>query len=1012
MKKKYIPLFLGFLILGMTITNNTWGQNRQTRQENQKKKSVPIESVVIDESGAPIPNALISGNEGAIETRTNNEGRFSINVSDGTFLLVEAKSYDSKVVNFLDARNKITLVKAPFLMEKSNIVNIPFGQKMKRELTGAVSVVNPGEFIKYDNSQLVYDALLARVPGIIGNTNIRGLGEAVIIVDGIPRDVTNINLSEVEQVTVLKDANAAMLYGAQAKDGVIMITTKRGQAHKRIINLSLEQGISTVTKLPMYLGSADYMNLYNEGLENDGLSKFYHDTIVSKYAGGTNPYRYPDVDYYSSDFIKNTKSFSRVLSEFSGGNENTQYYANLGLTRSGSLLTLGEGANANNNRINVRTNVNFTVNDYIKSYVDAVAIFDVAKNPVGNFWSDASTLQPYYYSPLIPVSYVTDETILKTAKRVKSDYILGGTSQYLNNVYGNMLFAGSDQTIRRTVQFNSGIDVDLGKITEGLKFKTYLSFDIFNRFNQTVTNKYAIYEPKWVTTSGADVISSIIKRGTDEVNGVQSLNTPEFIRRYGAYAMFDYNRTFNNVHSVNGTLVGYYSMFEQNGVVVDIKNAHLGMRISYDYGKKYFIDFSNVIVNSTKLIKGNRAGFSPSIGLGWVISDEDFLADKSSIDYLKLRASAAIMNTDKDITNPSGSNYLLYESTLISGSSFQWNDALRSNGSVSIARSANPGLFYEKVKDINLGLEGYFFDRSLNIDANLFHSRNSGKITRRSSVYPSYLSNYYPFENYDEDSFTGAELGIVVSKSLGKISFDIGTNFLYTTSKVVIRDELYAYDYLFRQGGPTDALFGLEALGLFQNLTEIANSPVQKFGEVVPGDIKYKDQNADGIIDQNDEVQIGNWQARFSYGLHVTMRYKNLTLFLLGNGINGAEAIKSNRYYWVDGNYKYSEVVLDRWTPETATTATYPRMTSKSNPNNFRNSTFWLYSNDYFTLNRVQLTYDIPKSLIQKFAAKDISLYLRGSNLVTISQNKDIRELNIGVEPQTRNYALGFTMMF
>lgn len=1011
MKKKYISHFLVFLIIGMTLTNNAWGQNRQARQE-QKNKLVLIESVITDESGAPIPNALVSGNEGAMETRTDSEGKFAISVTEGTLLYVEAKNYESKVVESTEYRNKITLMKAPFLMERSNIVNIPFGQKMQKELTGSVTVINPDDLLKYDNTSSVYDVLLARVPGLIGSTDIRGLGGALIVVDGIPRDVSNINLNEIEQITVLKDANAAMLYGSEANDGVIMITTKRGQAHKRIINLSIEQGVSSVTELPKYLGSADYMTLYNEGLVNDGLSIQYPDDVIGKYADGSNPYRYPNVDYYSSEFIKKTKSLSRVLSEFSGGNENTQYYANLGLTRSGSLFNLGEGANASNNRINIRTNVNFIINEYIKSYVDAVAIFDLSDNPIGNFWSDASTLHPYYYSPLIPASYVTDESIFKTANRVNGDYILGGTSQYQNNVFANMFLAGSDQTIRRTVQFNSGVDVDLKKITEGLKFKTYLSFDIFNRFNQTVTNKYAIYEPTWETVDGVDAITSLKKIGADEVTGVQNLNTPGFIRRIGTYAMLDYNRTFNDVHSFNSTILGYYNQLEQNDVTVDIKNAHLGMRFSYDYSKKYFVDLNNVVAYSTKLIEGNRAGFSPSIGLAWVISEESFMAGRTAIDYLKLRASVAIMNTDVDLTNPSGSNYLLYESTLISGAGFQWNDALRSNSSVTIGRAANPNLFYEKVKDINIGLEGYFFDKLLNVDVNYFHTLNSGKITRRSSLYPSYLSNYYKFENYNEDSYTGAEFGVMVSKSVGSVSFNMGVNVIYTTSNVEVRDELYDYDYLARQGRPTDALFGLEALGLFQSEEEIETSPVQKFGEVQPGDIRYKDQNADSKIDQNDEVQIGNWQARLSYGLHLSMKYKNLTLFLIGNGINGTEAIKSDRYYWVDGNYKYSEVVLDRWTPATASKASYPRMSSKSNLNNFRNSTYWLFSNDYFTLNRVQLTYDIPKTLLQRFATKDVSIYLRGSNLMTFSQNRDIRELNIGVEPQTRNYALGFTMMF
>ena len=1009
MNKRFTPIILAILFLSM-ISGNTFGQGKK-----QNQNIVTIESTVTDAEGAPIPGAVISGQGGAVEVLSDANGKFTIQVSENTNLFIEAKGYENQVITIYPDANapEVKLDKSVYSEEESNLVNVPFGKVMQKDVVGSLTVIDPKELAYYDNTQSVYDAIRGRVPGLLGNTNIRGIGNALVIVDGIGRDASNINMAEVEQITVLKDANSAMLYGSQAKNGLILITTKRGKAFKRKVDFQVEQGISNPIVLPSYLNAAQSMTLRNEALANDGLPAQFTDETIALTASGTNPYRYPDVNYYSSEFLNNKKPFSRVIGEFSGGSDVAQYFASVGWTHSESLYKLVEGNNGDADRFNVRASVDFKANDYIKSNIGAVVIYDKMNSPNGNFWGDAATLQPYIYSPLVPVSSILDEATftggvnLDKANRVNGDYILGGTSQYTSNVYGNMLLAGYRQNIQRTIQFNNAIDVDLRNVTEGLKFKTYLSFDVYNTFNQSVINQYAVYQPTWQQNPDATYsISALSQIGTDLSTGVENLDGAGFLRRVGTYAMLDYDHTFNEVHSVTGSLLGYFDQINAEGVIVDIKNSHLGLRLTYGYKNKYLVDFSSAYVNGFRLQPGSRGGFSPSLGLAWVAKNDGY-SSGSAVNYLKLRLSGGIINTDL-----SGANYRLYENTLTQNLTFAWNDGSRTNRETIISRAGNPDLTFEKMKNLNLGMEGRFFNRALYVDANIFTSRNSGQVVQR-TIYPGLIARNRPYENYNATGYTGAELGLVWTKSFGELSVDLGTNFLYSKSNAVTVDEVRPSEYQEREGRPADAIFALEALGLFRDAADIAASPSQHFGPVRPGDIKYKDQNGDNVIDQNDEIQVGNSQARFSYGLNATLRYKNFSLFALGNGQGGADRFFNGEYFWVQANDRYSEEVLGRWTgAETTSTATYPRLSSGNSENNFRNSTYWLYDNNFFTLSRVQLSYDLPTSITGRWAVKNVGLYVRAMNLAVISQNAERRQLNIGLEPNYRSYALGARLSF
>ena len=1001
MKKKYIQILI-FLCLAAIVSPT------RTIAQKATKNNITIESVVVNEEGKPVAGATVFGNEGSVVAKTDASGKFSISIPDQTDLLIEAEGYDPVVFKSGEYKNLDSFLLKPslFMYNEKDAVNIAFGKVKRGDLVNAISVINPSEMVVYENIQTVSEALNGRVPGMLGSTNVRGIGSALIVVDGLPRNIGNINLSEVEQITILKDINSAVLYGSDAVNGVVMVTTKRGQAHKKEINVTGYYGIATPLALPKYLSSADYMELNNEARINDGLAPQFDAATIANYRSG-DPYRYPSVDYYSGEYLQNIKPFSKIMTELSGGNDVATYYTNVGWEQTGSLLNFGAGELAKQNRFNVRGNVDLKINRRIKSSIDAAAVFYNNKGPVGDYWADAATLKPHLFAPLIPFSYIDPENALLTGRKndVYGKYLLGGTSSYLTNPIANGYSGGETENIQRTFSFDNRIDFDLERITKGLAFHTNVSFDLYTTYDQSISNSYSVYAPVW--DAAQDAITSLTKYGSDTRTGSQNVGNSLFMRRFGFYGMFDYHRIFGEDHHVSGALLGFGNRYKIQGDFWGNKNVNLGLRLAYGYKNKYMADFSSAYVNSVKLPEGNRAALSPSLGLAWVISSEDFMASASSVDYLKLRLSGGILNSDYEIDG-----FYYYDNKYGSSGSYSWFEGSWSgNGTVSV-NGGNKQLSFEKRKELNLGFEGIFFNHSLSVNANVFMSECYDQITRPLTRYPSFYTNFIPYENFDSNAYRGAELGVSFNQAVGDFKFVLGANALYITSEVLKKDEIYANDYQYRVGNPVDARYGLVADGFFNDQADINNHQVQAFGTVKPGDIKYVDQNGDGIIDANDEIRIGRWQAPFSYGLNISVSYKNFTLAAHGNGRMGADGYITGDYYWVDGDDKYSEYILDRWTEATKATAKLPRLSSQANTNNYRSSTFWLYKDDYFTLDRVQLTYDVPENIAGALKMKHLNVFANASNLFTISKFRDIRELRFGAEPYLRSFSVGVRAMF
>ncbi|WP_277479060.1 SusC/RagA family TonB-linked outer membrane protein [Catalinimonas alkaloidigena] len=907
----------------------------------------------------------------------------------------QASDNEGKVEKVIVENNSTSVI-------ANDTIDLGFTKKGRKEIVGAVSAIRPESYLNYDNTQWVRNALLGRITGLYGSDNIRGLGDAMIVVDGIPgRSIDLLNSEEIEQITVLKDANAVAQYGAMGRNGVIVVTTKRGSSQFRRANVIVNYGVQAPVSLPSYLGSADYMGLFNEARLNDGLDSVFSQQQIDNFRSGENPYQYPDVDFYSDQYLRPRTQYANVLAEFSGGSENTQYYINLGYNNSGSLVRLNPDANAGSHRFNVRGNIDFKVNDFISSSLDVVSVVSSTKTAKANLLQEGMTRKPHIFSPLLPVSLI-DTTLNEElsgqveAANIYSGSLLGGSQAYQDNTpVADVLAGGYNEYISRITQVNNAIDFDLSQLAQGLSAKTYISFDFYNTYALSVNNTYSIYEPTWSNETGSPQSIVALNRlgDQDRKDLTENASTQNFITRYGFYGMLTYDKQIGEKHSLNTSLIGFANNMYIRNQAQPQKNTHVAFQAAYSYDNKLLLDFSAAYVNSVKLPEGNRGKFSPTLGLAYVVSEENFLENSAWLNYLKLKASAGTINTDYGIED-----YFLYREIYEqNGGGYSWADGFN-NESTRILQGRNDNFGFEQRKDLNLGFETILFN-SLWMEMNAFQSDIDKQVTRLNNQYPSYYVDFMPYSNYNLDRYQGMELGLNYADYLGQVRVDIGARGMYANSERIRVDEKYDDVYQNREGQSIDAYWGLEDQGFYgaEDFNEEGmlrdGLPMPAYGDVQAGDIRYIDQNKDGVVNDQDQVNIGRWRAPWTYSTNMRLEYKGFSLFVLGIGETGHQNILEGDYFWVDGDDKYSDVVLNRWTPETARTATFPRLSSQQNNNNFRNSTFWMYDNSYFRIQRAQLTYKLPRAWVNNINMEHISVYVAGSNLVEFARHKEKRQL-------------------
>lgn len=574
----------------------------------------------------------------------------------------------------------------------------------------------------------------------------------------------------------------------------------------------------------------------------------------------------------------------------------------------------------------------------------------------------------------------------------------------------------------RNFMFDVNIGADLSMLLKGLSFKTVFGVDYENYYSEAYKVDYAVYEPTWSNVNGRDMITSLKKYNEDTASSNEYLGDSKYRQTITFSAQFDYNRTFNDSHNVSATLLGWGYQTQQstdaNHGSSDYhrtSNVNLGQRAAYNYQHRYYFDFTGAMVHSAKLPEGNRNALSPTVALGWRVSQEKWFAENIAfVDDLKLTASFANLHEDLDINN-----YYLYQGYHdTKGGWYQWHDSSAGGYTASQKLGSNPNLTLVTRKEMRFGLEASLFDRLLTIDANYFrYVMDGGLATGNNTVYPSWFSysnvNFLPNINFNKDRYSGFDFTVNLHKKVGQVDASLGLAGMYCTAEATKRDEVYSDKYQYRVGNPFNSQWGYVCEGFFDSQADIAAHAQQTFGSVKPGDLKYKDVNGDNVVDSRDQVNLGRGTSPFTYGINLTLKWKDFTLFVAGTGQTGAKGFKNSDYYWVRGSRKYSEVVMGRWTEDTKATATFPRLSTTDNSNNFRNSTFWLYSTDRFDLNKVQITYDLGKSMFKPgMLVKGLSVYVSGESLLTIAKERKHMERNIGGAPYTRNFNIGLKAQF
>jgi TonB-linked SusC/RagA family outer membrane protein len=1006
----------------------SWPANAQDQKEKKVRQLIDVTLKVIDENGAPIPNASVVIGEGITHTETDENGSVSFKGYAVDLVTVSIPSFEKNVSVVADLlqNNTITLLKAKIHMTSDDNVQLPFSIVKKRNNTGPDVVVSGKYFEKYPSTDF-----RNTLPGITSGWDIRELdgspglssqeglqnlsgisndlgatdkfrGIPFVLIDGMPTELQEapLDASDIESATLLKGIVATAMYGPSGTGGILLIKTKRGVKNERILNFDVEAGVSTIDRMPGMVSGVDYATLNNQARENSGLSPKYTPTAISAYGqNDPNNLRYPSVNFRDMT-IKNSMSFKRVNMSSSGGNDVVQYYSSVAYAGEGDIYKIGSAADYN--RVNTRQNVNVKVNDQFDvqfSFFGSLSFrrspnygFDsdftsenASSNPVLSLTEFPSVLEDINSIPPVafPVyAFIDPET---------STPWYGVSSSYEDNPIGGLVSQGYYTDKGRTGISNIALNYDMGNIIEGLKSTTYFGFNVHNLTRIGKANDYLAYTSSISSQTGND---TIIKSSAHSLvtQSDQAKLMDYYFQQFNFYENLSYDRTFGD-HAIQSTLTYNQVKAFYNGREEPQRNNNLVWSAMYSLKDKYSLQAVLNYAGTASFAEGLRYKLFPAVGASWVISDESFMSNKKVFDYLKLRAQYGVVGIeaylppfyyiDRFSQNSSGSAFGPY-------SSLQWfgNTTETSIWRAYPQRVGNPDLTWELRKEFSVGFDALLLNQKLALDVTYKNIINDGTLIQinNSLPYTAGLQNARPWYNYNKTRINGVIADLQYTNRIGNLEFALGANASTFVSERLKYDEPnYRFDYQKRTGKPSDAIFGMVYERKFSTDAETELIP-QLFDEILKaGDLKYKDMNNDGFVDDNDQAQIGNSTPRLFYGVNLTLKYKNFEFYIMGNGRAFYDIPLTNSYFmsgWGDDNY--SNFVKDN------VGGAYPRLTYYKVNNNFVTSDFWLANGSYFKIQNVELAYTIPAKMLQFVGGRSIRIYVRGANLLTLSSLKDV----------------------
>lgn len=1018
---------------------------------SQDKQTIKISGTVKDELNLVLPGVTITNKSAHISVSTDVNGKFSISATRG----------DSLVARFVGYRNypfvfdKFIEFNISMVAEDNNlkeVVIVGYGQQKKINMVGSQATVKI-EDLKQPVANLSA-TLAGRIAGVVGvqRTGLPGSNAAdvwirgistfgdnsagpLIVVDGVQgRSLNAFDPEDIASFTVLKDASATAVYGAQGANGVILITTKKGTNNKPSLMFNYNQGLVNFTKTPELTNAEQYMRLRNEAMVASGLSPEYSDEYIQNTLNGTDPNLYPNVNWM--DVLFKDASYNR-RANFSarGGNDNTQFYTSVAYYDESSLLDMDElqsyKADSRFRRYNFTSNIDmnwtkttkFTlgVQGYVTNANFPAAQTDInassGNDPaagVQSIFRRVMETNPVLYPLMYPGNLIP--AVNQSQDAQPNPYALATQTGYINR-FGSQLYS------------NARISQELGSLTKGLSAHVMFSFDTYN--SHTIARKrtrttYAVDRANPYRADGSLNLTTMAN-GSDNLN-YQRTNGGD--RQFYVEGGFNYNRQFGK-HNLSGLLL-YTQTDETAAFASDLtgslpyRTQRLVGRANYLFDDRYAAEFNFAYDGSENFVPSRRYGFFPSFGVGWILSNESFFEPlKDVLQLVKLRYS-------NGITGSGGGGRRFGFMTLVktdaTGYWFYKGGTNTEYKGLAISDYGYDVTWAESHKQ-DVGLELTTLNNRLNITVDWFREHRKGVFLQRASL-PNYLGlQNQPYGNLgiiDNQGFDGTVA--LEGYKVGQTTWSFNGTFSFNRNQLKDNDSpKQLYPYLERRGRNSLAVFGYVADGLFQNQAEIDNHADQSaLGSQRPGDIRYKDLNGDGVINTYDQTKIANGDVpNWVYGFGFNVSYKKFYIGAFFQGVNGAERrlsgdgiIPFNNSTGPERSNLYS-VAESRWTEDNPSEDVfYPRLGygNSVNKNNAVASTWWVKDIDFIRLKTVDLGYYLPLNKIKSAGIKNARVYFQGLNLLYWSKFKlwdpELNTANGSFYPNTRTYSIGLQANF
>ncbi len=967
-----------------------------------QQENITVKGKVTGENGTELIGVSIQLKGTSKGTTTDDKGNFSLSVPPNGVLVISYVGHEPQEVP-VNGKSQLPAVQLkPSSAGLNEVVVLGYGQKQVRQsITGAISSIQTKELKQSPVANLT-NALAGRLPGLvtvqhsgrpgsdysqlfIRGINTTGATSPLVVIDGLPRgnaDLGQLDANEIESVSILKDASATALYGIQGANGIVLVTTRRGQEGPPNIQINMQTATQQPVTFPRFLDSYRSGLLQNEAAKNDGMQPVWSEQELEYFRTGLKPYDYPNVDWYEEMIRKNSPQKSLNVN-INGGSKYVRYFVSGSYLRQEPLYKHSSdnayGVKYKYDRFNFRSNVDITLDANTDLQVDLASRLENRTSPSADraghefFW--------------VLLSQMTNH--LTPVKNPNGSIASGNMREDFYNLYGVLTRNGYLDAYWHSTSGSVALTRKLDFITPGLKVKGLFTFENYGDINVAFDQEFDSYRFKPEPGTNGGLYTQHRAATSLQRSGYSSG------QRYYYYDMkLMYDRDFGK-HSLSGLFLFNRNYRSQSGDLPRVYEGYVG-RVAYNYNKKYYLEFNAGYNGSENFPVGNRYGFFPAASAAWMISNENFMPKSAALSFLKLRFSHGYVGNDQI-----GFARWLYISDFSRGDGFTFGSVASGVGGYYENRIGNTAITWEKAAKTDIGLETGFFKDRVKLNVDVFRELRSDILTAAGSI-PSYLGITASLNrNMGRIVNRGIEADLHVNAQIGRVGVFTKMNYQYVKNRILEMDEpKLEYAHQSQVGHPIGYGLGYVAEGLFQSREEIEKSPKQTFSPLIPGDIKYRDIDGNNIINDADRVMLPMLNVPTSYfGATFGLDYKGFDISALFQGALGGRQIYSAQLVF---NYResYRPIHEGRWTPETAATATFPALhLSESNmANNYMNSSYWIRKTDYLKLKNLEIGYRLPRHWTSRVKIKNARIYVNGMNLVSWD---NVRELGIDPESNT-----------